>query len=84
MHTTYLRPGLSDEETTKLVDMAPWICETVVDGEDFWVAGRTEPGISHRSARHGASSGGTSRRPNTCTCGFEAALAAARGADSPS
>ncbi len=25
--------------------MAPWICETVVDGEDFWVAGRTEPGI---------------------------------------
>ena len=26
--------------------MAPWICETVVDGEDFWVAGRTEPGLS--------------------------------------
>ena len=25
--------------------MAPWICETVVDGEDFWVAARTEPGI---------------------------------------
>ena len=25
--------------------MAPWICETVVDGEDFWVAGRTEPGV---------------------------------------
>ena len=25
--------------------MVPWICETVVDGEDFWVAGRTEPGL---------------------------------------
>lgn len=25
--------------------MAPWICETVVDGEDFCVAGRTEPGV---------------------------------------
>ncbi|MGZ4703922.1 MAG: aromatic ring-hydroxylating oxygenase subunit alpha [Acidimicrobiales bacterium] len=45
VHTAYLRPGLSDEERAKVVDMAPWICETVVDGEDFWVAGRTEPGI---------------------------------------
>jgi choline monooxygenase len=45
VHTAYRRPGLSDEEQAKLVDMAPWICETVVDGEDFWVAGRTEPGI---------------------------------------
>ena len=46
IHTAYLRPGLSDEELAKLVEMAPWICETVVDGEDFWVAGRTEPGLS--------------------------------------
>jgi choline monooxygenase len=45
VHTAYGRPGLSDEEQAKLVEMAPWICETVVDGEDFWVAGRTEPGI---------------------------------------
>lgn len=45
VHTAYLRPGLSDEERSKAVDMAPWICETVVDGEDFWVAARTEPGI---------------------------------------
>lgn len=45
VHTSYLRPGLSDEERSKAVDMAPWICETVVDGEDFWVAGRTEPGV---------------------------------------
>ena len=45
IHTAYLRPGLSPEERAKAVDMAPWICETVVDGEDFWVAGRTEPGV---------------------------------------
>jgi phenylpropionate dioxygenase-like ring-hydroxylating dioxygenase large terminal subunit len=45
LHTAYLRPGLSDEEKAKAVDMAPWICETVVDGEDFWVAGRTEPAV---------------------------------------
>ncbi len=45
VHSTYLRPDLTDEERTKAVEMAPWICETVVDGEDFWVAGRTEPGI---------------------------------------
>jgi choline monooxygenase len=45
LHTAHLRPGLSADETAKAVDMAPWICETVVDGEDFWVAGRTEPGV---------------------------------------
>lgn len=45
VHTAYARPGLPDEEQAKLVEMAPWICESVVDGEDFWVAGRTEPGI---------------------------------------
>jgi choline monooxygenase len=45
VHTVYLRPGLSDEERSKAVDMTPWICEEVVDGEDFWVAGRTEPGL---------------------------------------
>ena len=46
IHTAYQRPDLSDDELAKLVEMAPWICETVVDGEDFWVAGRTEPGLS--------------------------------------
>ncbi len=45
VHTAYFRPGLSPEEQAKLDEMAPWICDTVVDGEDFWVAGRTEPGI---------------------------------------
>ena len=45
IHTAYLRPGLTDEERAAVTDRAPWICETVVDGEDFWVAGRTEPGV---------------------------------------
>ncbi|GAA2734203.1 aromatic ring-hydroxylating dioxygenase subunit alpha [Actinocorallia aurantiaca] len=45
VHTSYFRPGLSEEELAKATEMAPWICETVVDGEDFWVAGRTEPGV---------------------------------------
>jgi phenylpropionate dioxygenase-like ring-hydroxylating dioxygenase large terminal subunit len=45
IHTSYFRPDLSEEELAKAVEMAPWICETVVDGEDFWVAGRTEPGV---------------------------------------
>ena len=45
VHTSYLRPGLSAGERAKAVDMAPRICEPVVDGEDFWVADRTEPGV---------------------------------------
>jgi hypothetical protein len=45
-HTQYQRPDLAQAELDRLVEMAPWICETVVDGEDFWVAARTEPGIS--------------------------------------
>jgi phenylpropionate dioxygenase-like ring-hydroxylating dioxygenase large terminal subunit len=45
LHTAYARPGLPAEEQAKLVEMAPWICETVVDGEDFWVAARTGPGL---------------------------------------
>jgi phenylpropionate dioxygenase-like ring-hydroxylating dioxygenase large terminal subunit len=45
LHTAYLRPGLTEQERATVVDMTPWICETVVDGEDFWVAGRTEPGV---------------------------------------
>ena len=44
-HMVHLRPGLSGQEAAKLAEMAPWICQAVVDAEDFWVAGRTEPGI---------------------------------------
>ena len=53
VHTAYLRPGLSDEERSKVVDMAPWICEKVVDGEDFWVAGPDRARRQDRPARHG-------------------------------
>jgi len=45
IHTAYFRPGLPEDELRKAREMAPWICETVVDGEDFWVAARTEPGL---------------------------------------
>ena len=45
LHMVHLRPGLAEEEGAKLTEMLPWICQAVVDGEDFWVAGRTEPGI---------------------------------------
>ncbi|ROO86227.1 phenylpropionate dioxygenase-like ring-hydroxylating dioxygenase large terminal subunit [Actinocorallia herbida] len=45
VHTSYFRPDLGEAELAKAAEMAPWICETVVDGEDFWVAGRTEPGV---------------------------------------
>jgi nitrite reductase/ring-hydroxylating ferredoxin subunit len=44
-HMQHLRPGLPEDEAAKLAEMAPWICQAVVDGEDFWVAGRTEPGL---------------------------------------
>lgn len=46
LHTTYLRPDLTDEQRAAAEEQIPWICTTVVDGEDFWVAARTEPGLS--------------------------------------
>lgn len=77
VHTAYLRPGLSEEETATLVEMAPWICERVVDGEDFWVAGRTEPGI--RTGLMGTVVFGRNEpAPQHLHLGFEAALTAAR------
>jgi choline monooxygenase len=45
IHMAHLRPGLSEPDAARLAELAPWICEAVVDGQDFWVAGRTEPGI---------------------------------------
>ncbi len=76
LHTAYLRPGLSEEERSKAVDMAPWICEQVVDGEDFWVAGRTEPGV--RSGLLGSVVFGRNEpAPQHLHRGFAAALAAA-------
>jgi len=45
VHTAYVPSALDDAERPAVEDMIRWTCETVVDGEDFWVAGRTEPGI---------------------------------------
>jgi choline monooxygenase len=76
IHTAYLRPGLSDEERAKAVDMAPWICETVVDGEDFWVAARTEPGV-RTGLLETVVFGRNEPAPQHLHRGFAAALAAA-------
>ena len=78
VHTAYQRPGLAEEEQAKLVEMAPWICDTVVDGEDFWVAGRTEPGI--RTGLLGTVVFGRNEpAPQHLHRGFDAALAARDG-----
>jgi choline monooxygenase len=45
LHTAYVRPDLSQEERDKAKEQILWICKGVVDAEDFWVAGRTEPGL---------------------------------------
>ncbi len=77
LHTTYVRPDLSEAELAKYAEMAPWICETVVDGEDFWVAGLTEPGV--RTGVLGKVVFGRNEpAPQHLHHGFEAALQAAR------
>jgi choline monooxygenase len=76
IHTAYLRPGLSAAERAKAVDMAPWICETVVDGEDFWVAARTEPGV-RTGLLETVVLGRNEPAPQHLHRGFAAALAAA-------
>jgi phenylpropionate dioxygenase-like ring-hydroxylating dioxygenase large terminal subunit len=77
LHTAYLRPDLTDAERDKVVEMAPWICETVVDGEDFWVAGRTEPGV-RTGLLESVVLGRNEPAPQHLHRGFEAALQAAR------
>ncbi|MWA03552.1 Rieske 2Fe-2S domain-containing protein [Actinomadura sp. LD22] len=76
VHTSYMRPGLSEEERKKFVEQAPWICETVVDGEDFWVAGRTEPGV-RTGLLDTVVFGRNEPAPQHLHRGFAAALAAA-------
>lgn len=77
VHTAYGRPGLSEDEQAKLTEMAPWICETVVDGEDFWVAGRTEPGV-RTGLLDTVVFGRNEPAPQHLHHGFDAALDAAR------
>jgi choline monooxygenase len=80
VHTQYMRPGLPDAERDRLAEMAPWICNTVVDGEDFWVAGRTEPGL-RTGLVETVVFGRNEPAPQHLHLGFEAELAAARAAD---
>jgi choline monooxygenase len=77
VHTSYLRPGLSEAEREKMAEMAPWICQTVVDGEDFWVAGRTEPGV-RTGLLDTVVLGRNEPAPQHLHRGFAAALRAAR------
>jgi choline monooxygenase len=77
LHTAYIKPGLSEEERNKYTEMAPWICETVVDGEDFWVAGLTEPGV-RTGILEKVVFGRNEPAPQHLHRGFEAALEAAR------
>ena len=77
VHTAYVRPGLPDAERERLAEMAPWICKSVVDDEDFWVAGRTEPGL-RAGLVDTVVFGRNEPAPQHLSRGFEAALAAAR------
>jgi hypothetical protein len=76
VHTAYMRPGLAEAEQQRLAEMAPWICETVVDGEDFWVAARTEPGL-RTGLVDTVVFGRNEPAPQHLHRGFAAALAAA-------
>ncbi len=80
LHTAYIRPGLPDAERERLAEMAPWICDTVVDGQDFWVAGRTEPGL-RTGLVDTVVFGRNEPAPQHLHRGFASALAAACGAD---
>lgn len=78
VHTTYVRPDLPDDERESAAEMFRWICESVVDGEDFWVAARTEPGL-RTGMVDTVVFGRNEPAPQHLHRGFEAALAAARG-----
>jgi phenylpropionate dioxygenase-like ring-hydroxylating dioxygenase large terminal subunit len=45
LHTAYVPGDLPQAERERAGELIRWSCENVVDAEDFWVAGRTEPGI---------------------------------------
>jgi phenylpropionate dioxygenase-like ring-hydroxylating dioxygenase large terminal subunit len=51
LHYAYHRnPPTSDEEKKALEEQVLWACQTVVDGEDYAIAQRTEPGLHSPSA----------------------------------
>ena len=45
LHTSYAPPALPQSERDRIATFTEWICTTVNDQEDFWVAALTEPGI---------------------------------------
>jgi ring hydroxylating enzyme alpha subunit len=45
VHTSYAPPALPQSERDRIAEFTKWICTTVNDEEDFWIAARTEPGI---------------------------------------
>ncbi|HEY8527648.1 MAG TPA: aromatic ring-hydroxylating dioxygenase subunit alpha [Acidimicrobiales bacterium] len=77
LHTSAIRPDLDEADRRRMEEMAPWICETVVDGEDFWVAGRTEPGL-RTGFVDTVIFGRNEPAPQHLHKGFQAALEAAR------
>jgi phenylpropionate dioxygenase-like ring-hydroxylating dioxygenase large terminal subunit len=49
-HAYHKNPPVSDEEKKALEEQVLWACQTVVDGEDYAIATRTEPGLHSPSA----------------------------------
>jgi choline monooxygenase len=49
-HAYHKDPPSSDEERKALEEQVLWACQTVVDGEDYAIAERTEPGLHSPSA----------------------------------
>jgi phenylpropionate dioxygenase-like ring-hydroxylating dioxygenase large terminal subunit len=82
VHTAYVRPDLPEDERASASEMIGWICETVVDGEDFWVAGRTEPGI-RTGMLDTVVFGRNEPAPQHLHRGFASALEAARAGTGP-
>ena len=77
IHTAYMAPDLTESEREAELEQIAWICETVVDAEDFWVAGRTEPGI-RTGLLDNVVFGMNEPAPQHLHRGFEAALSDTR------
>jgi choline monooxygenase len=77
IHTAYMAPDLTESEIEAESEQIAWICESVVDAEDFWVAGRTEPGI-RTGLVDTVVFGRNEPAPQHLHRGFEAAISEAR------
>ncbi len=72
-----MAPDLPESELKAEAEQIAWICDGVVDAEDFWVAGRTEPGI-RTGLLDNVVFGVNEPAPQHLHRGFEAVLSAAR------